>query len=387
MLHRQTVWLKLTLCCNSHWTLTSVALISAVDDLHDRLAYWRRQPWLTVDTEFVREDTYHAQLSLIQIGTADGADCIDVLAFADLQALAQLLLDPRIVKVLHSPSQDLEIFVQRLGGCPAPLFDSQLAATLLGIADQPGYASLIHGLLGVSIDKRLARTPWLRRPLSAEELAYAEADVSYLAEVYPLLEQRLQAAGRLDWLREDCARICDAERYRPRPELEWQRIKAIVRLDHAAQYVLAELAAWREREAEARDRPRKWIVSDELLCTLAERQPGSELQLQGLQLLSEKQLGRYTPAVLDAVAQGLERAARHAEPLVQDLRDDPTFKARLQRLQQQVKAVAEANGLPPGLLAPRADLEAIVRLGPAAGVPCLDGWRRALLGQHWLDSQ
>lgn len=356
-------------------------LIASQAQLEHHAGRWQTRPWLTVDTEFVREDSYWPRLSLIQIGDGQTAACIDTLAVSDLAPVEALFDDPAIVKVFHSPSQDLEIFVHRFGRCPKPLFDTQLAATLLGIAEQPGYAPLVEKMLGVSVDKSLSRTPWLRRPLAEAEIAYAADDVRWLAAIYPVLRDRLQRVGRFDWLVEDCARMAEARHYQPQPEREWRRLKGLARLEPRAQHVAARLAAWRERVAVERDRPRRWILADEALYALAERLPETFDQIGALHVLPGKTLERHAEALLACVCEG---PPEPPEPLARDERAEPDLKALLQRLREPVRAAAESLKLPPGLLAPRADLEALAAQGPSAEVPVLAGWRREVVGERLL---
>lgn len=358
-------------------------LITTDDALRRQAEAWRRCPWLTLDTEFVREDTYFAKLALLQICDGRTAACIDPLAVTDLEPLREIFDAPDVLKVLHSPDQDLEIIVHRWGTCPKPLFDTQLAATLLGIADQPSYAALVAALLGVTVDKSLTRTPWLRRPLRAAELAYAQADVEHLAQMYPVLEGRLRDTGRLAWLQEDCARMAEPARYRPHPEGEWRRLKSLARLPARAQHIAARLAAWREAEAARRDRPRRWVLSDEAVYALATRAPQTKQDLAALAVLPREQLDRDAGALLACVQEGL---AVDAPALVSDMRATPQPKARLQRLQEVLRARAAALGLPMTLIAPRADLEAIAREGDAADVPVLTGWRRVVAGEALVAS-
>lgn len=352
---------------------------AALQGLVERL---RGRAWLAVDTEFVREQTYYPQLCLIQIGDGDIAACIDTLRLDDLSPLLELLDTPRIVKVFHAASQDLEIFVRLRGHAPQPLFDTQVAASLLGLGDQLGYAALVEKRLGIRLDKSLTRTDWSRRPLTTAELAYAADDVRHLAVLYPALRAQLEQRGRLAWLEEDCARLAAAERYRPDPPGAWQRLKGLARLAPTAQHVAAALAQWRETIAETRDRPRKWILADDALYRLAERQPASLEQLADLQLLPPTSIGRHGQALLEIVAQ-----ARHtqAPALVQDVQLDASQKARLQRLLNLVRETAARLELPASVLAPRADVEAVALHGERADVPLLQGWRRGVAGAAVLE--
>lgn len=356
-------------------------LIQTAEALAPHLERWAEQPWLTLDTEFVRVDTYYPKLCLIQVGDAEQAVCVDTLALADLGPLLDALYAPGSIKVFHAAAQDLEILVRLRGRCPQPLFDTQIAATLLGIGDQIGYAGLIEKRLGITLDKSLSRTDWARRPLSDAELAYAAADVAHLATVFLALQDELAAAGRLAWLAEDCARLADASLYVTRPEDAWQRLRGLARMDASAQTVAAALAAWRETEAQERDRPRKWIIDDDAIYRLAERRPDSPAQLAALGVLPPKTLERHGATLLDVIAEAC------AEPPRKRMHDEEltaTQKQRLRELQNAVQTRAAELGLPPGYLGPRADLVELLRRGAGARVPLLAGWRREQCGETLL---
>lgn len=356
-------------------------LISTADELNRHCAHWATRPWLAVDTEFVRVDTYYPKLCLIQISDGETHHCVDVLALDDLSPLWQVLHHPHILKVLHAASQDYEIFVQLTGRCPAPLFDTQTAATLLGIGDQLGYAGLIEKMLGLAVDKSLSRTDWSRRPLSAAELAYAAADVEHLAQIYPRLHQQLADAGRLAWLAEDCARACRAENYITEPADAWQRLKGLARLRPESQQTAAALAHWREEEAQSRNRPRKWILDDEPLYRIAERQPLDLATLEQLQILPPKTLAKHGTVLVQLVQQAL---AQGPAALAQDTELSGEQKSRLQSLQAQIRAKAETLTIPASTLAPKADLIELCLRGSAAQIPLLQGWRREAAGAELL---
>ncbi|HSW13398.1 MAG TPA: ribonuclease D [Solimonas sp.] len=349
--------------------------------LAEHVSRWASRDWLAVDTEFVRTDTYHARLCLIQVGDGSTSVCIDPLAIKDLQPLLDLLMQPQMVKVLHSASQDYEIFVQLTGKAPGPLFDTQIAATLLGYGDQIGYAGLIDKLCGVTLDKSLSRTDWARRPLTEAELAYAAADVEHLAVIYPRLREELQQAGRLAWLEEDCARLCDPARYRTPPETAWQRLKGLARLPAREQQVAAVLAGWRETEAMARNRPRKWILDDEPLYRMAERKPQTLAQLDALHVLPPKTLDKHGEKLLSLVAQGL---AAPETLLASDDQLSGEQKQRLKALQLRLGEIADKLALPATFIAPRADLLALLLRGPQANVSLLQGWRLEVAGNALL---
>lgn len=357
----------------THW-------IDTPDALDQAIACWQGRDWLTVDTEFLRIDTYRPKLCLVQVGDGRDAWVIDCIAIADLTRLFARLNERSTTKVFHAASQDLEIFAQLTGQCPAPIFDTQLAAALLGKGDQLGYAGLIDKELGIVIDKSLSRTDWSRRPLTGPEIAYAAADVTHLATIYPTLLAGLRAAGREAWLQEDAQRAADPTSYNTQPGDAWQRLKGLARLDVPAQRAAARIAAWRESEAIAKNRPRGWIIDDELLYRLAERRPGSKAQLAELGL-PPKTFERHAEALLDAIAAS---ASDPQTVLARDERLNPTQKATLARLREVVQATATALGLPPGLLAPRADLDALLYDGAAAKARALTGWRQDVIGKALL---
>lgn len=357
----------------THWIATPAALDEAI-------ACWQGRDWLTIDTEFLRIDTYRPKLCLIQIGDGRDAWVIDTVAIIDLSALFARLNEAGTVKVFHAASQDLEIFAQLTGRCPSPIFDTQLAAAMLGKGDQLGYAGLIGQELGIVIDKSLSRTDWSRRPLTAPEIAYAAADVTHLATIYPTLLASLRAAGREVWLLEDANRAADPATYETRPEDAWQRLKGLSRLDVPAQRAAQRIAAWREAEAIAKNRPRGWIVEDELVYRLAERRPHSKQQLGELGL-PPKTFERHHEALLAAIAASL------GDPpiaLAKDERLSPSQKSLLAKLREVVQATAQTLGVPPGLLAPRADLDALLYDGSVAKARALTGWRRAAVGDALL---
>jgi ribonuclease D len=358
---------------------TPYTLIATPDGLAAQLERWQGVPWLAVDTEFVREETYYAQLCLVQLSDGVTHACVDALAL-DPAPLFAFLLREQPLKLLHSAGQDLELFVQRGGDCPRPLFDTQVAAALLGHGEQLGYAALVERRLGLPVDKSLSRTDWSRRPLSDAQLAYAADDVRHLAAMYPPLRAELEQRGRLAWLEAECARLADARRYRPDPANSWRGVKGLGRLPPPAQHVAARLAAWREEEAIRRNRPRRWILDDVAVCQMALRKPATLAALSEIEGVSAKLVQRAGEQLLAL----LHAPAPDAPPLVTDARDTPAQKALIQSLLDLVRNRAEAEQVAPTLIATRSDIERLVREGPAATIPLLGGWRRELIGEELL---
>lgn len=355
--------------------------IQTPDALQTCLERWATRPWLAVDTEFVRVDTYYPKLCLVQIGDGETSTCIDAVMIKDLKPLFELLQRKDILKVFHAASQDLEIFVELSGTCPSPIFDTQTAATMLSLGDQMGYAALVEKRCGVVLDKSLTRTDWSRRPLTAAELDYAALDVHYLAEIYPVLRDELAAANRLTWLEEDCARAATAGNYLNDPTEAWRRLKGLARLSPRAQVIAAALAEWRETEAQQRNRPRKWIIEDDAIYRMSERAPESVEQIEALGVLPPKTFARHGENLLNVIAQ-----ARALEPrkLATDDRLEPEIKARVTRLQERLRIIATERGVPASMLAPRADVESLAIFGAEAQSNVLKGWRRDVAGTELL---
>jgi ribonuclease D len=354
-------------------------LIATADGLAEQLARWTDAPWLAVDTEFVREETYFAQLCLVQLSDGVTHVCVDALAL-DLMPLFAFLMRPQALKLLHSAGQDLELFVQRGGDCPRPLFDTQVAAALLGHGEQLGYAALVERRLGIAVDKSLARTDWSKRPLSDAQLAYAADDVRHLAALYPAMRDELVRRGRLAWLDAECARMTDARRYQPDAAGAWRSVKGLGRLPPPAQHLAARLASWREEEALRRDRPRRWIIDDIAICQMALRRPQTLAALAEIEGVSAKLVQRAGEALLALI----NEAVPDAPPLVAEQRDTPAQKAQIQSLLDLLRIRAQKEEVAPTLIATRSDIERLVREGPAASIPLLSGWRRELLGEELL---
>ncbi len=327
---------------------------------------------LAMDTEFLRERSYRPQLCLVQLASDQSEACIDPLALDDLSPLSSLLSSPGHTKVLHAAGQDLEVLHLRLGILPAPLFDTQIAAALCGLGEQIGYAALVERLFGVQLDKAHSRTDWSRRPLTAEQLRYALEDVRYLPEAHAILEARLDALGRLDWLREDCAALLDPARWTPNPREAWRRIKGWQRLPAAALPRLVELAAWREARASRLDRPRRWVMGDETLIALATRPPSNIHAL-----LHGNALPPALRSAADEIMAALEAARGEASPppAWSPMREDE--RARFERLAAALDGQAAALELPASLLLPRAELERLARGQTSPDM--LAGWRAQLL--------
>jgi ribonuclease D len=352
----------------------------ALSDLAEQLAH---SEWLALDTEFIRERTYWPKLCLIQVCDGNIAAGIDVLALADLKPLLDVLFDGRILKVFHAAHQDLEIFLHDWGQIPLPLFDTQPAAALLGYGDQIGYARLVKEVVAVDLPKDQSRTDWSLRPLDPAQLRYALDDVIYLGRVYTEMRGQLSDRERLQWLASDFADLADPASYLPDPMRMWKKVKGRQSLRGAQLAVLQQLAAWREERARDLDRPRKWILKDEVLIDLARRSPkdltalgkirGMEpgvVRNQGKTLLQLIADGRSTPRE-DWPSEG-----RPGKPLT------PDQDAMVDLLSAALRLIAEQHQLSPSAIATRKQLEKLVR--DEQDIELMHGWRRAVAGEPLL---
>ncbi len=268
----------------------------------------RGESWLALDTEFIREQTYYPQLCLIQVASTDQIACIDPLALPSLDPLLEVLYDPTVTKVLHAAYQDLEIFYYLRGAVPMPIFDTQLAASVLGYGNQVGYANLVQKMLGVELEKTHTRADWRRRPLPSAWLAYAADDVRHLQEIYLRQQVMLTERGGMEALAEDFTALADPVRYQPQPQEAWRRIREHQRLRGVQRAVLRALAAWREEQAIRNDRPRRWILHDGPLLELARRMPDDVDGLARIHELPPATLRRHGSELLERIA------AARAEP-------------------------------------------------------------------------
>lgn len=335
-------------------------------------------PRLALDTEFVRERTYVAELSLVQLGGPGTVHLVDPLADADLAPLVALLGNPGRTKVLHAGRQDLEVLLPLTGTPAAPVLDTQIAAALLGMPAQIGYGDLVGRELGVVLAKGQARTDWSRRPLSAAQLEYAADDVRYLLPLAERLEERLARQGRSAWLAEECAALADPQLYRVDPESAWQRFKGIEALPPPEQLRLRSLARWREARAQRRNLPRAWVLADDAAREIARVAPGDVPAIKSLRVMPDGAVDKLGAEILEALAQA---ARDSAEGLVQRLEGRPTpeEQARAKRLGEKLRSVAQAVGVAPEILATQRDLRKLAR-GERDVAP-LRGWRREVIGE------
>jgi ribonuclease D len=349
---------------------------------------WMAAPAVALDTEFVRERTFYPRLGLIQVADGQATYLLDPLAVRDLGPLAELCRAGGTLKVLHSASEDVEVFYRALGVVPEPLFDTQVAAGLAGAGSALGYQRLLAALLGVELSKGETRTDWLARPLSAAQLAYAAEDVTYLLPLYDRLRQELAALGRLDWALADSAAVLDVGRLAVDPEGGFRRVRGAGRLDRRQLAVLRALAAWRDREARQRDLPRSFVLRDEALLELAVRQPATGEDLRRVAGIEPSQAARDGSAWLEAIRGAMDLDAAELPAEAWRPPSSTAVRGLERRLREVVRERAAALSLPPELLAPRRALDAVLRSAlcdPEPRLPRdLGGWRREVVGEELL---
>lgn len=354
------------------------------DQLQKLVAQLAGAPLVAIDTEFMRERTYYARLCLIQVATDDVSAIIDPLAFDDLSALEPILYGADVVKVLHAGTQDLEIFYQMFGRVPKPLFDTQIAATLAGFPQQVGYGALVHDLTGTELDKSETFTDWSKRPLKDVQIEYALNDVRYLPDIYRELRGRLQEKGRIEWLRPDFERLESSATYEIVPEEMWRKVKKSSSLKRRHLGALIQVAAWREREAQRRDLPRRWVLGDDSLVEIARRAPESVSAVRGIRRVGDKLSGSAAKGVVEAVRRGLAMGDDELPQFKRKRRGSPEGDGVVDLVAALVRLRAKEHGVAVPLLASRDEMERIAS-GETEGCQVLEGWRRTLVGEELLD--
>ncbi len=361
-----------------------MSLITTTVELEAACRRLARHPYVTVDTEFLRETTFWPILCVVQLASDEEALAIDALAEGlDLQPLLGLMADEDVVKVFHASRQDLEIFWKLSGVLPTPLFDTQVAAMVCGFGDQVSYSEIVQSICRVTIDKSSRFTDWARRPLAEAQIAYALNDVIHLRDVYKALVQRLAATGRQSWLDDEMKALTSTEIYEQHPERAWERYKGRARKPRDLA-VLMELAAWRESEAQARDVPRSRVLKDDVLIELALAVPRNTEALGNLRAFPRgMERSRAGGEILEAIARGLARDPKTLPKIERERRNGASVGATVELLKVLLRQVSEESGVAGKLIATVDELEAIAA-SDVANVPALSGWRRKLFGDRAL---
>ncbi len=359
-------------------------LITRTDELAETCAKLGDAPFVAIDTEFMREQTFWPKLCLIQMAANGTEVLVDSLSPSlDLDPFFELMVNERVPKIFHSARQDIEIVHHLARVIPHPIFDTQVAAMVCGFGEAVSYSMLVKRLLAQNLDKTSRFTDWSRRPLSDRQLTYALGDVVYLRDLYPKLRAQLDRSERASWLNEEMAVLTDPATYELHPEQAWKRLKMRIKTPKALA-VLMELAAWREREAQTQDVPRSRILKDEALYDIASQAPRTPEDLGSLRTLhngfARSMRGR---AVLEAVSRGLERDPKTIPAIERGEPMPPEAQAVVDLLRVLLKATAGRHGVAPKLIATSDELEEIAR-DDDADVPVLRGWRRKLFGEDAL---
>ena len=360
------------------------SIITSSEELAAACARLARHPFVTVDTEFMRETTYWPKLCIIQLASEDEAVIVDAEAPGiDLAAFFGLMADEKVMKVFHAARQDIEI-VWHLGNLlPHPIFDTQVAAMVCGFGESISYDQLVSRITGHSLDKSSRFTDWSHRPLTQHQVDYALADVTHLRDVYKALSAQLERQGRSEWVSEEMDVLTSIETYRADPEEAWKRLK--LRIKKPMQLaVLQELAAWREREAQARDVPRGRVIKDDALYEIAEQHPASTEALGRLRSIPKgferSRIGEEIIAIVQRVA-ALPKDQLPRVPKTRPLAE--LNGAAVDLLKVLLKMTSEAHGVAARVIATVDELEAIAN-DDLADVPPLAGWRRELFGENAL---
>jgi len=358
-------------------------LITTTDELAAVCARMARQPFITVDTEFLRESTYYPLLCVAQLASPDESAVIDALAPGlDLGPLFALMTNEHVLKVFHAARQDIEIVWHMAQAIPHPIFDSQVAAMVLGYGDAISYDQLVQRVTGDTLDKSHRFTDWTRRPLSEAQIRYAISDVTHLRDVYRKLSADLERQGRAGWVEEEMNVLTSPDTYRMEPERAWERLRSRVRKPKELA-VLIEVAAWREREAQSRDVPRSRVLKDDAVGDIAAQAPTTIERLAQLRSLPKGfERSRWGEQIIEAVQRGLARDPKTL-PRIERARPAQNGAAIVELLKVLLRMTAERHAVAAKIIATVDDLERIAA-DDNADVPALHGWRRELFGEKAL---
>jgi len=361
--------------------MTSINYINTPEKLAGLCEQIKKVSWLALDTEFLREKTYYPKFCLLQIATPEWVACIDPIALPELGELFDAIYNPAVVKVFHSCRQDLEIFYQLTGKLPTPIFDTQVAAPLLGFQDNPGYAMLVSSLLNINLSKAHTRADWSRRPLTDAQIEYAADDVIYLCRIYQIVVQKLAELGRADWLKSDFAELSNPALYEVTPENAWLKIKGKNKLTGKQLSIIQILAEWREKTAQSEDRPKSWLLRDELLVDIAKLQPETVGDLANVRGINERTVNRYGKALCQLISAAKNRAPTPLNEKGRAAKKNQQQEAILDILTALVRIRAEENALNPSILASRKDLEVLL-MDDDDECSLLHGWRYSMAGKE-----
>ena len=361
----------------------NIQFIDTPDALDDFVSSIATQPWLAVDTEFLRERTYRPELCLLQIATADVVACIDPLTLDNIDPVLDVIYNRNITKVLHAASQDLEIFYWLRGEVPVNLFDTQVAAPLLGHQEQIGYGNLVGEVLSINLSKSHSRADWTRRPLPEQQVQYAADDVIYLAQMYPQISSKLAQLERLHWLDSEWQAMTNNDLYEKPADEMWKRLRGIDKLKGGRLAIAQQLAKWRELTARERNMPRNWLLKDDVLLDLAKQMPASSKELKHIRGLGDGTIKSHGDAIIACIRESKDATPVTPEQSKRKSKLTTNQDATLDLLTAVAKIHASKLEINPSILAPRKSIEDLVKGKTDTAVN--QGWRGQLIGPALLD--
>lgn len=339
---------------------------------------------LAIDTEFLREKTYYPKLCLLQLSADDKVAVVDPFSIVTFDPLKPLFEDEAAVKLFHAGGQDLEIIYHEMGILPKPIFDTQIAAALLGHTQQIGLASLIHAELGVQLKKIDSFTDWSQRPLSDSQLQYAAEDVIYLPQLYDKMVAKLKEKGRLEWLANDFEELSDPAHYAVDERERYKRLKRVTSLSRRQLAAAREVASWRELTAQKRNLPRKWVLTDEQIVEACKREPRSLNDLYMVRGVREKLPVKDARAVLSLMVSALDSPPDAWPEPDKPSKSERNVDFQLDLMMALVRLRSKESGIAIPTLAAHDDMVKLAR-GYRENVELLRGWRRAIVGDELVE--
>ncbi|MBE6473154.1 MAG: ribonuclease D [Coriobacteriaceae bacterium] len=358
--------------------------IESQDELESFVERASKAKLLAIDTEFLREKTYYPKLCLMQLATEDEIAIVDPFAVDDIKVLKSLFENEQILKIFHAGHQDIEIIIYDIGCVPRPLFDTQVAATLLGQAQQIGYGALVHSLCGTKLKKADSFTDWSVRPLSESQIQYAADDVIYLPEMYEKMRDRLEEKGRLAWLDDELSPLMEESTYVVDERDRYRRLKHYTQLSRRQMAAAREMAAWREIEARKRNVPRKWVLTDEQIVEACKREPRKIDDLFMVRGVRERLTTRDARVVVELVKSALDSSPEAWPEIPVSGKSEQNVDVQVDLLTAIVRMCAKKNDIAVPTLASHQDLVNIAR-GHHDNCPVLKGWRREMIGNTLLE--
>lgn len=361
----------------------NIQYIDTFEQLESFCEQLHNEDYIAVDTEFLRDRTYYPKLCLVQIASSKHLCCIDPLKIDDLRPLKDLLSNPAIIKIFHAARQDIETFHYSFQCLPVSIYDTQIAASFLGLGEQIAYTKLVEHYTEVRLAKTQSRTDWEQRPLSEQQVSYAADDVKYLYQIYPIMISALEEKGRQTWVAEEVNELLAEDLYVIDKSKLWQRVSGSQKIRGQALAVLQGLAEWREEQAQKNNKPRKHIIQDHLLTAMCTQAPKSESQLQRVRGLAPQFINKYASSVLKTVEQALAVPKEDWPVKVIPPRLNPEQESLADTAMAILKLNAQQNNINVSTLANRRDIDKV--LTGVTDVPLLKTWRRDIAGQDLLD--